>query len=161
MDTDRQIRSKKVPGALTASREQFTDSNRNNRGSCKITMYLSYEPQAKIDRLESLIDDRPPLYQPQHHSHKALLNHVPLAVSAICAALKTLDEYTSNYPQCPESISAGRTSILTAAGLDSTKKATKPTFLQCREIAGLHSASIHPAYRLSWRIFQSEILRIV
>ena len=97
--------------ALTASREQFTNSNQNNRGSWEMTTYLSYEPQAKIGRLESLIDHRPPWYQPQHHSDEALLSHVPLAVSAICTVLKTLDEYTSNYPQCPEAISAGRTSI--------------------------------------------------
>lgn len=78
-----------------------------------------------------------------------------------CAALKTLDEYTSSYPQCPEAISAGRTSILMAAGLDPMKKATKSTFLQCHEIVGLHSALIHFAYGLGWRAFRSEILQTV
>jgi hypothetical protein len=72
-----------------------------------------------------------------------------LLFEAICAALKTLDEYTSSYPQCPEAISAGRISILIAAGLDSMNKGTKPTFLQYHRITGLHSASIPIAYRLS------------
>ena len=58
-DMDGQLRSKKALGALIASREHFTDGNRNNRGSCKIAMYLSCEPQVKISWLESRIDDRP------------------------------------------------------------------------------------------------------
>jgi len=54
----------------------------------------------------------------------------------VCAALKTLDEYTSSYPRCPEVIDAGRISIFTAAGLDSMNKETKPTFLQYHELLG-------------------------
>jgi hypothetical protein len=59
---------------------QLTNGNRNNRGSCKIAKYLSCGPQAHIDRLELLIDDRPPLYQPPRHDQEGLLIDVPAVV---------------------------------------------------------------------------------
>jgi hypothetical protein len=76
-------------------------------------------------------------------------------------ALKTFDEYTSSYPQCPEVIDTGRISILTEAGLDSMNKETKPIFLQYHELLGCTLRLYTFACRLSWRALQREILQIV